>query len=661
MRKLIAILPVLLCFAANATTYYVAASGSDAATGTSTGTAWQTLTKVNATTLVAGDSVLFKSGDSFSGQLIIKNNGTSINPIVYNSYGAGAQPIITGLTAVNGWINQGGNIWQSLTVSTLPYTNMVVINGVNTPMGRYPNSGWLTYQSHTGNGKITTSSLTGSPNWTGAEAATKKNRFIIQRNPITAQSGGTITFGGDTTSYPPTNGFGFFIQNDTRTLDSLNEWYYNPGTNKLNIYNASSPTGVQIASVDTLVKITSNYVTVSNLNLIGANSYIAHLNNATGVNISNCSFSFGGINAVRGNNSPSPTIKNNTFTNINNAAITLDGANSLILNNTINKTTLSPGFLGIESTSAITAGGLNSSVKFNNIDSSGYCGVFFNSVSKVDSNFINHSCLTIDDGAGIYTSLNFPKGREIIGNTVLNSSGNISGTGQADYLAFGIYMDAYSDSITVSGNTISGCKAAGIYSSNNNDITIRNNTCYNNATTTSFNQGEIMMQYDGFNPVRRINIKNNLFIANTAGKLALFFYDNLDSNDVKLFGVADSNYYARPIDDNQVFTIQTDGTNPYPGTSYNLAQWQRFTGGDAHSNKSFKTITTTSDLRFEYNATASPAIIGLDQKYVDVAGNNFNTGSITLAPYTSAVLMKNGAIIPSVNNSFGLYGNVKFK
>ncbi len=48
---------------ANATNYYVSNTGNDGAAGTSTGAAWQTIAKVNASSFSPGDSILFKCGE----------------------------------------------------------------------------------------------------------------------------------------------------------------------------------------------------------------------------------------------------------------------------------------------------------------------------------------------------------------------------------------------------------------------------------------------------------------------------------------------------------------------------------------------------------------------------------------------------------------------
>jgi len=83
--------------AALATTYYVdSVSGNDNWDGQSPSTAWQTLSKVNATTFQPGDEILFKAGCIWTGRLWPKGSGTSGSPIVIDIYGSGALPIING-------------------------------------------------------------------------------------------------------------------------------------------------------------------------------------------------------------------------------------------------------------------------------------------------------------------------------------------------------------------------------------------------------------------------------------------------------------------------------------------------------------------------------------------------------------------------------------
>src|SRR5215211_2312741 len=72
-------------------TYYVSSSGSDSASGASTSAAWKTISRVNSQKLKAGDKVLFRGGDSFSGGLYNPSTeaGSLSNPITFSTYGSG--------------------------------------------------------------------------------------------------------------------------------------------------------------------------------------------------------------------------------------------------------------------------------------------------------------------------------------------------------------------------------------------------------------------------------------------------------------------------------------------------------------------------------------------------------------------------------------------
>ena len=98
---------------AHATIYYVSSStGSDSNTGTSENSPWKTLTKVNSFTPKAGDQILFKRGDEWTGTITVKSSGTSGSPIVYGAYGSGNKPKIYGSEVITGWTLYSGNIYK---------------------------------------------------------------------------------------------------------------------------------------------------------------------------------------------------------------------------------------------------------------------------------------------------------------------------------------------------------------------------------------------------------------------------------------------------------------------------------------------------------------------------------------------------------------------
>ena len=90
------------------TVYYVSSEGDDTNDGLTPETPIKTLSKASSLSLKAGDSVLFRKGDTFTGSLSYSNlDGTKENPITFASYGDGDErPVIT-----NGnEILRGGNI-----------------------------------------------------------------------------------------------------------------------------------------------------------------------------------------------------------------------------------------------------------------------------------------------------------------------------------------------------------------------------------------------------------------------------------------------------------------------------------------------------------------------------------------------------------------------
>lgn len=103
------------------TVYYVdSVSGNNANSGTSTGSAWQSLAKVNSSNFVAGDVVAFKRGQTFSGSATIDNAGTSSNFITVTAYGSGNQPILT---------NPGGWYMLRLDAAYIKVDDLAFTNG----------------------------------------------------------------------------------------------------------------------------------------------------------------------------------------------------------------------------------------------------------------------------------------------------------------------------------------------------------------------------------------------------------------------------------------------------------------------------------------------------------------------------------------------------
>ncbi len=91
------LLYIILVSCSQGKVYYIdAVNGNDNNSGHFPGSAWISLAKVNQTVFQPGDKILFKAGDTWTGQLELKGSGTPRAPIQINRYGKGKNPAIHG-------------------------------------------------------------------------------------------------------------------------------------------------------------------------------------------------------------------------------------------------------------------------------------------------------------------------------------------------------------------------------------------------------------------------------------------------------------------------------------------------------------------------------------------------------------------------------------
>jgi hypothetical protein len=127
MKRAILALGLVLAWAgtASSATYYVDCNANgDAGAGTSTAAAvaWKTVSKVNASSFSAGDSVLFNKGCTWRETVTPPSNGSAGNVITFGAYGSGLDPIITGADLKNtaGDWTQDGASWYLSGITTDP-------------------------------------------------------------------------------------------------------------------------------------------------------------------------------------------------------------------------------------------------------------------------------------------------------------------------------------------------------------------------------------------------------------------------------------------------------------------------------------------------------------------------------------------------------------
>ena len=617
MKNFFTLIFLFSLFSVRANNYYFSSvSGDDSRTvaqARNASTPWKTLGKLNSffSSLQSGDSVLLKRGDEFYGSIIVHKSGTSALPIVISAYGSGTKPVITSLVTLGGWISKGNGIWESYNSLLSTTVNTVLINNTAQEIGRYPNSdvankGYLTLESHTIK-SITDNELKSSPNWKGAELVLRTRRWVTDRGPITNHSNGTLTY-TPSSGYAANDDYGYFIQNNIKTLDKFGEWYYDPSAKKLSIYfgaNAPSSYTIQATSIDNLITASGySYVVVDNLNVKGANADGFNIRSGTNINIKNCDIIFSGGNGLAIKFHDNLRIENCTIINSNNTGIDLgySGDYAIIRNNKIINTSIFPGMGGNGDSKGfgIYSSGNSTLIEYNQIINTGYVAINFNgNKTVVKNNFIDTYCVTKDDGSGIYTytgSSNVTKsGRKITGNIILNGIGAAEGINDPNPAAEGIYLDDNSSGVEITNNSISNTPDRGIYLNNARNLIIRNNTFYNNKVQFYAHQ----YRKKAGAAIRNLTVKQNIFFAKNYDQRAALF--TTEQNDNGSVGTLDSNYYTRPIDDRLViFNSYINSSGKRINENLDLEGWKKKYNKDAASKRSNKQIA-----QFKINSLTS--------------------------------------------------------
>ncbi len=119
---------VVVCSYSQSKIYFISPNGNDNASGLSLKTAWKSLDKVNQTTFLPGDQILFESGQVWYGQLQPKGSGEEGKPIILSSYGGKEKPVINIGRAEGAGIRLLNQSWWEI-------SNMEITSGAPAELG----------------------------------------------------------------------------------------------------------------------------------------------------------------------------------------------------------------------------------------------------------------------------------------------------------------------------------------------------------------------------------------------------------------------------------------------------------------------------------------------------------------------------------------------
>ncbi|NJN94757.1 MAG: hypothetical protein HC875_12005 [Anaerolineales bacterium] len=698
-------------YAAN-TTYYVSFSdGADSNSGLSAspgpGGPFQTIAKVNSLSLQPGDTVLFKCGDTWQGEVLrIEESGSAGSPITFGAYpaaGCANKPVISGSKAIGGWSGSGPIYSAVLSAGDFPNgLNQLFRNGQRLPFGRWPNigetgfdNGYSTINSQPAAKQINDPELP-DLDWTGAIAHIKGMRWYLLNRQVSADSGDTLTFSANNDCWAGNcAGWGYWLSNHLSTLDQDGEWYYNPATRTVYLYASSAPSNIEgsvITQNDTRswggillgrdLYQSVAYVIIDNFevknwyrhgiasptnfdhyelnNVIIRNNTIKDVNNV-GINLATWVYDPLDGRPAGWRGGYSLQVSNNLIDGANQRGIDTYARQSLFEDNQVRNVALienlnasgmgcdtddSGGFCtedgdGIRVKVGQAADtGNNNTFRYNRLERTGYNGIdVFGHTNTFENNVISEACYAKGDCGGIRT---FGSGNlsstsvynlAIRTNLIINTIGNTDGanTTYKSLFGFGLYIDHYSKNVEITGNTVLSSTVHGVLYQNSTGQ-MSGNTLYANSLGTmsggqvNLTQSPTLVQPFSGNILYSLNAYTRTLVADNKTRLA----------------ASNNNYFFNPYQNSHI----------YAEGAKTLAQWQAYSGLDAAS-KTHWFNQNPGDAPLSvifYNQTKSSQVVNLgNKKYLDLDQNQL-TGSLTLAPFTSRVLIDSGevALAPAV-------------
>jgi Right handed beta helix region len=665
MPATVSILCFLLCFSASATTYYCSNAGSDQNAGTSDSASFATLSYAK-TKLHSGDTLLLKRQDVFRDSLDLS---ALTNPVV-GAYGptGSSRPVVSGSIAISGWTAYKGSIWAASCVRRI---QKLFANNAMMTLARYPDTGWLRPDTMTENadGSGTVISVAALAQhagnaagyWTNAQIRWRRWSWWFETRQISNYDGaGRLALAGKSVIHidpaDGTRGWGFYIDNKFEELDAPGEWFYDTAAKKVYFY----PPG----GVDPNTMLVEGAFLSSGIRLGGGsvdNICLQHqLVNGISLSktsvISNCRFEGtggdSGGSALAGSwDIANSHIFNNVFENNLNIGISWyenSGrlGQSVIEYDTLINTGSFPGYGGTGTWHAVgilvhLSAGVQ--VRYNYIDKTGYAGVLLGSDSNfVYCNIIKNAMFTLNDGGAIYTDCS----RSFIHNNIIyDSKGDLTSSGPWYPLGQGIWLEFLGDyhRSVVENNTVvrSGCN--GIFLPNNFSDTVRNNVLFDNAVAQIDLDGQLTNSSTGrtVNSPQNNSIQGNVFYASKRSEMTLEFRPEYN------YGALSGNYFCDPYTDSVVSGYGT-GNNYYTQYDYTLGQWRSLYPAWADAFAKTDPIKRPAAMSANkpygqgtifVNETPSQTTVALGAAlWVDLDGNPVS-GSITLAPFTSQVLV----------------------
>jgi len=659
-RTLVVFSLVTFSTISQARNYYLSGSGNDLDKGTSPETSWRSIDRLNSQKLQAGDSILFRCGDTFSGEIAVKTSGTAKKPISYSAFGVGTNPIITGAIEIANWEIAGRNIQVAnfpKKVYNLFYQNKQQV------LARYPNSGYLKIDGGLMS-KLSffDSELTQNEDyWTGANIRFKSFDWEWRTSVVTQFTKNKITI-ADSSSNQLNAGWGYYFDNKLEELDSIGEWFYAEEEQKLYYFPADKTNltnGILASIYENGFTISEgiSYIEIRNLTIqMFHNSGIQAIGNNQEIRIKNNLISQIYLTGVLfGKHSTNCVVDNNRVVDNNGRGIfALEPQSMKITNNRVSRIGFIPGqgISGVNGMVGIGIGNLEEKkainsriandnlISHNIVDSIGYGGIRMDGAnSTLEYNKVSHVMHCLSDGAAIYcwaTGSNYTYNNTIRKNIVYDVFGNREATPSPEgIIANGIYIDNHCHQIRVEGNVMFNLTGSGVHlNSDSYENLVLNNTIYNSGTGLSISE------WSKPNSTYGNNISGNIVFCKTPEQDAVVLENWLIPNTNSLGVFSNNTYYN--FFEKYYFNESYLSENKEEKLSikYTFEGWQQKLGydtdGKAYQIKSELAGFSNSQIFINSESVSKTILLNNFDGY-DLLGKRIH--SILLQPFSSQIVL----------------------
>jgi hypothetical protein len=646
--------------------YYVSNSGNDSWDGTApayvSGTTGPKATVAGIVALSpgAGDTVLFERGDYWEETLTIPNSGSSGSPVVYGAYGTGSAPKIYGSNLIDiSWTVHSGNIYVGDYSTTI---TQLFLNDERVNVSREPDSGWGIITSvQNSTTQFTSTDLESSYDYTDALCVLWSSNFLMYNRDVTGQSG-TDSIKITTSAFSSGNynnlkiDCGFVLVGGLDLIDQAGEWWYDDANNKIYVWtpDGTSPANYTVrGSVrdNGVVANNKDYWTIENLEILQQQETgITMSGTCNYYTIKNSSIHDMELQAIYDNdNSDYNEFDNLEIYNISIFGVQLRVDYSDFTNCNIYDISLleNVGLEGFGSNYGTRIVGNYNTISYNTLNRCGGMGLYFGrSNNLVEYNYVDSTCLEMNDVGGIYISDVSNYGTApctiryniVTDARLLSLEGCVSpldGLQEEKLYTEGIYLDDGADGVIVYGNTVTGSGNGGVKVHGvlgvtvNNDV--NNNVFYKNGTGVVTQNNNSRVNYFEENIVYAGDLRFDY----ETNPLNSIYQGVVESSNASGYTMDDNFYYAKYHGSAHLFRYKpSEDTLTWTG-------WLANTTYDDNTSFDGTSLGTDTDTIFYNTETTAQEVDLSGYVYEDLDGDPVT--SLTLQPFTSQILIVTGS------------------